>query len=241
MTTVNELIKSSLKDAGIVGVGQTPSATDSNDGFVTVNQMIMNWNVKRWLEYVMQVLTVTTTGATTYTIGPGGDIDTGTAQRPAKLGGVVWRQSPSATDPVDYPLTQILSREDYEREIPVKSIGNFPQCFFYETTYPLGALYAYPIPQASGQLRVSLRLPLTKFTSLQQTISIPEEYESAIRYNLAIRLAANYRLPITQELKVLAKDSLQTIRSSNSQISTMEMPVNLPGRRRGGYNIYSDQ
>ena len=49
MTTARDFITLALKEAGVIGVGQTPLAEDINDGFTLLNRMLSQWQKKRWL------------------------------------------------------------------------------------------------------------------------------------------------------------------------------------------------
>ena len=60
-----------------------------------------------------------------------------------------------------------------------------------------------------------------------------------MKWNLAIRLMASYKLPQDGAIIALAKDALNVIRMANTQVPNLKMPGALINR--GMYNIYSDQ
>lgn len=238
MTTPDDIIIAALKNSGVLGVGQTAQAEDMNDGFNKLNFMIAQWQRKRWLVYHLVDVSITCTGALSYTIGPGGDINLIT--RPDRLEAAFLRQTiQSQPNQVDYPLQLIEARETYNN-IALKSLQSFPSWIFYDPAFPLGVLYPWPVPQASiYALHLSLKEQLNQFTSRNQSISLPLEYFAALEWNLTIRFCAAYRLPLTDDLVGLAKDSLNVIRDSNTQIPRLQMPKDII--RPGIYNIYSDQ
>ncbi|UIY28698.1 hypothetical protein LZK73_18380 [Neorhizobium galegae] len=43
MTTARALITLAMKDAGVLGVGQTPLSEDMNDGLTNLNAMVAQW------------------------------------------------------------------------------------------------------------------------------------------------------------------------------------------------------
>jgi hypothetical protein len=234
--TPQDLINAAFQDAGIVGQGQTPSAESTNAAFSRLNMMVSQWNAKRWLIYQLVTTDVLSTGAQSYTIGPGGDFDT---PRPDKLESAYMRLVTSGANPTDYPLDIISAREDYNR-IALKSLVSFPDSVYYEPEYPLGRLYFVAIPQASSfRLFVTNKLVVPRFTSLTQTIALPEVYEAALHYNLVVRLGASYRKPVNEVAVALAKDALNTIRMSNAGVPDLQMPIYFQGG--GGYNILSDR
>jgi hypothetical protein len=120
-------------------------------------------------------------------------------------------------------------------------MGTLPQVIFYDSAYPLGVVYPWPVPQASiYQIHLTLKADLPQFTALAQTINLPEEYRAALHYNLCARLRPAYQLPPDPSIVALAKDALNVIRGANTQIPRLRMPASL--RRNGGrYNILSDQ
>jgi hypothetical protein len=82
-----------LKECGAIGVGQTPLAEDINDAWARLQWMLMQWERKRWLLYHLVSLSTISTGALYYTVGPGGDLDTGQGtMRPARLASAFVRQ-----------------------------------------------------------------------------------------------------------------------------------------------------
>lgn len=237
MTTALDIVTQSLKKAGVLGVGQTPLAEDTNDAFYDMNDMIAQWARKRWLMWHLLDIFKVSTGALSYTVGLGGDFNT---PRPDRLEAAFFRQIvPSQPNQIDYPLELIESRETYNN-IPLKSLSTFPTSIFYDAAYPIGTIYPWPVPQATiYEIHLTVKDTLTQFTTLNQTINMPPEFIAALKFNLAIRLRQAYQLPADLALVALAKDSLSVIRGANAQIPNLNMPSDLI--RGGLYNIYSDQ
>lgn len=243
-TTVQDLVTASLKEAGVLGVGQVALAEDSNDAWARLQWMLQQWERKRWLVYHLKTYVHTSTGAVTYSVGPGGDIDTGVGSvRPAKLESVFLRQLvQSQPNQIDYTLDLLQSMEDYN-QIALKQLQNFPMCAYYDPGWPLGTLYVWPVMQASiyaAGITVLEQLPAS-FPTLATVINLPYEYYAAIIYNLALRLRPKYQIPSYpgDPLVALAKDSLNVLRGANTQIARLLMPSDL--NRNGIYNIFSDR
>ncbi len=235
MTTAGDVVTDSLKKAGILGVGKTALAEDMNDGFNDLNDMLAQWQRKRWLVWHLRDYAVTSTGAQSYTVGIGGDFN---ITRPDKLEAAYLRQIVTTGLPVDYILEIIEAREDYSA-IPLKSMVAFTGRIFYDSAYPMGAVYPYPIPNSGiYELHIIVKEQLGEFSNLAQVISLPPEYNAALKWNLAARLRISYRLPVDAGIVAMAKDSLNVIRTANTQIARLKMPGAL--RNRGVYNIYSD-
>lgn len=238
MTTVGDICALALRDSGVLGVGQTARAEDMNDAFRRLNWIMNQWARKRWLVYDVQDQSVLSTGQVSYSIGPGGDFN---IPRPDRLedGNFMRQLNTAPPNQIDYPLALILAREDYNR-IRMKEQGTWPSCVFYDSAFPLGSVFFWPVPQASiYELHILVKTPLTAFTGLSQVVNLPPEYEAALYYQLQARLRPAYRLPPDATIIGLAKDALAVIRGANIQIPELRMPPAVIGTQKA-YNVFSD-
>jgi hypothetical protein len=237
LTTPQEQINFGLRAIGVLGTGQTALPEDYQDAFAALNGMVAGWNAKRWLVYHLVDVSVPTTSQISYTVGPGGDFN---VARPTRLEAAYLRQFiNSSPNHVDYPLTILQSREDYS-SIALKTLGSWPVAIFYDSDFPVGSVFPWPIPNQAGfELHLILKATLRQFDSYVQSINLPDEYTEAIWTNLAIRLSSIYPgSTLTEQVIGLAKASLETIRTANAQIPRMELPTGLV--RKPLYNIYSN-
>lgn len=237
MTTALDLITEAMDDAGIIGVGQTPLAEDTTKALRRLNAMIAQWNRRRWLVYHLEDVVFQATGALSYSIGSGGDI---AATRPDRIEAGFFRQTVgNAPNQVDYPLWVLDAREEYNR-IALKNMPSFPQYLFYDSAFPLGNIFIWPVPSSLYEIHLSVKSTLQQFESLGDAFNLPPEYEECIRLNLAVRLRVAYQLGMDQQLTGLAKVALNTIKNTNTQIPSLRMPSDLVA---GGslYNIFADE
>jgi hypothetical protein len=239
LNTAGDLIAFALRSASINGVGQTPSAEDSNDGLILLRSLVAQWQQKRWLVPSLTDIAKLATGAETYTIGPGLDFNT---PRPAKIESAYARfMGIPGPNTVDYPLGIIESREAYNA-IGLKNLSTIPLALFYESAYPAALLHFWPVPP-SGQyeLHISTKAALPTYASLTDPIGLPAEYTEALIYSLAVRFAINWGLDPRPAHVMAMQQALNTIRQANFQIPQMAMPAGIPGRsRRGGLAAGSD-
>jgi hypothetical protein len=243
-TTVNDICKSALQDSGYIGQGQTPTGNDIVDTWTRLQWMLQGWERNRWMVYHLVNLGKTSTGALSYTVGPGGDYDTGAGStRPSKISSAFLRQlQNSQPNQIDTPLEILQSREDYDR-IALKSLVSFPGAVFLDTGWPLATLLIYPVPQANiyaVRITVMAQLP-SSFASLTDVFNLPFEYYTAIVSNLALRMRARFQIGSFpgDELPRIAKSSLDTIKGSNTQIARLRIPEMAGGP--SNYNIFSDR
>lgn len=242
VTTAADIVRLALKDAGVLGVGQSASAEDTNDVFDTLNMILGQWSEMRWTIYHLLDLSVVSTGAISYTVGPGGDIDTGSKQRPDRLeDGCFYRQLVSSSTPnqIDYPLEILESREDYSR-IGLKQLMTVPQYIFYDAAFPLGIIYPWPVPQAvKYEVHIAVKDQLAQFANLANQINLPYAYYAALRYNLGATIRPLYQMRPDPTLSALALRTLNTIKNANASVPRLRMPSGLV--RGGLYNVYSDR
>lgn len=103
MTTPLDIIKLALKDAGALGIGQTPLSEDLDDAFQRLNWMVSTWARKRWLIWHLVDVAKISTGAQSYTVGPGGDFNL--PSRPSRLQAAFLRQNPGTSSTPSTPVT----------------------------------------------------------------------------------------------------------------------------------------
>jgi len=237
ITTARDLVTMSLKTCGAIGEGQFPSAENLMDAFRRMNWLLAQWRRKRWLVFQLLDLSVVSTGAQSYTVGPGGDIEID--PRPDKLEAAYQRQLiPATNQPVDWPLDIITSYEEYSR-IPLKRLSSLAYSIFYDPGTPRGLIYPWPVPQASiYAIHILVKGVLQRFDTLDTQVTLPEEYEPAITYRLACILAPTYSLPVSEDMRAMAKDGENVLRQANIAISPLQIPQALI--RPGIYDPYSD-
>jgi len=242
VTTPLDLINLALLDAGVIGVGQTANAEDTNNAYTRLQFLIKQWDRKRYLVFQMQETGLTSTGAQSYSIGPGGQFNL--PVRPDRLdNGCYFRQLvQSSPNQVDYPLELIESWEDYSR-ICLKKLSTFPAYVFYDPGFPLGTVYFWPVPQAGIYemfllSKISLSNLITSQTLVLDSI-LPNEYFQALYLTLAEILRTAYRLPVDPILSQRAKEAREVLRGANTALARLRMPDSMV--RPGVYNPYSDQ
>lgn len=221
--------------ANVLGVGQTASAEDSNDAFNLLNMMMAQWQRRRYICYQLITTSKVADGSLSYTVGPGGDFD---IQRPAKIESAFFRMQSGSPLPVDYNLTILRAKEDYNR-IGIKTLNAFPQYAFYDSGNPLGNLFIWPVPNNQYEIFITTMQQLQQFNDLSDVITLPPEYKAALMYNLALELYPMYGLPVNDTVAKKAEATLRIIHETNAQIPRLQMPTNLQ-RRPGNYNIFGD-
>lgn len=156
MTTARDFVTLALKEAGVLGIGQTPNAEDINDGFTLLHRMLAQWQKLRWL--VPNLIDVSAVGNSLKSnlIGPGQHYNT---LRPDKIQAAYFKQlTGDAANNVSYPLRPIYSYEDYSR-IALKELNTWPSFFFYDGAYPYGNVFIWPIPTSQYEIHLIVKGP----------------------------------------------------------------------------------
>jgi len=239
--TARDLITLSLKQAGILGVGQTALAEDINDCFILLQQMVAQWNKQRWL--VPALIDIHTIGNDQISnkIGAG---QFWNIARPGQIKGAYIVQLNTGQTPISLQCKLIFSYEEYIR-IAVKGLNSLPDHCFYDGQWPLGNIYFWPVPNNTYECHILVQQQLCwplaigggAGTGLDTPFTLPEEYQEAIFYNHSMRVSAMYQLESSGDTKALAKASLNTIRTGNTQVPKLQMPAGL--RRGKAFNIFN--
>jgi len=91
---------------------------------------------------------------------------------------------------LDYPVA-VLNVEDYEM-IGLKTLsGPWPKALYYQPSETLGNLYVWPNP-SQGEMHIFVDNLFQGYTTINDTILLPQGYSMALRWNLAERLMPMY-------------------------------------------------
>jgi len=158
MATARDFITLAMKEAGVLGVGQTLLAEDINDGFTLLNRMLAQWQKKRWLVPSLYEIAAFGNSQKSNLIGPGQYYN---ALRPDKIQTAYFRQlnGGGTSNQVTFPLIPIWSWEDYAK-VQLKELNSWPQYFFYDAAFPYGNVYIWPIPSSSYEIHLVCKSPI---------------------------------------------------------------------------------
>lgn len=198
--TARTLIKAALRSINAISVGATPSAEETADGLEALQFMLRSWSNNNILLYFIEQDTLTMSGASSYTIGSGGDANT---VWPVDIKGAV----------VDSTYVLDIIDEQKYRKVSTSNNSGPPAYLYYNPEYPLGLLYVWPT--GGNSMVLDTLKPLTDPTNLSSTVAFPTAYDDAIKWNLAERLAPEYGRVINPIIHKLAKESLDNLRTKN--------------------------
>lgn len=110
---------------------------------------------------------------------------------------------------LDYPV-KVMSVEDYEK-VGLKSLnGPWPYGLYYQPTEPNGSLFYWPNP-SSGEVHMFCDNILTQFQTTADTITIPQGYVMAMRWNLAELLMPAYGKMEQTQVAMITKNAATSL------------------------------
>lgn len=231
MTTVRQVINGALKKLGAIDAEDGPSASEVSDALGTVNRMLYNWSVQRNGIYVIKTEQFTLTGGQAeYTYGSGGDFD---SPRPILINRSYFR---------DNGVDTTILETTYENfaDIGDKDISSYPKVFLHTPEYPLAKLTFYPVPDSSYTVFFQTWKPLAQYTSSSNDLNLPPEYEEAIEWNLALRLAPEYLMEAPQTVAMMAQSSFRDLKNLHSR-PVPQINTSIMSDQERSYSIYEDE
>src|SRR5882672_4487759 len=155
MATARDFITLALKEAGVLGIGQTALPEDINDCFTLLKRMLSQWQKRRWI--VPNLIDVYAQGNSLKSnlIGPGQYYN---SARPDKIQAAYFKQlnSGNVANEVSYPLRHIWSYENYAN-IALKELNTWPSFFFYDGAFPYGNVFIWPIPTSAYEIHLIVK------------------------------------------------------------------------------------
>lgn len=232
MTTAANLIERSMRMLGQLASGSTPTTSEYADGLVAINGLLSTWNNEKLMCYALREESLTFTAAVSRTIGPTGNLVT---TRPVEIDSA-WVVDSNTSIPM-----KILTDEEYA-DIPDKTAtAPYPLRVNYKASMPDGTIYFYPVPSASGTMKLLTRTPLTAFAATSDTVTLPPGWEDALASNLAVVWSPEFETDPRSMVVEMARSTKAAIKVMNAKpVKAYTELSRLVGHTRHS-NIQTDQ
>lgn len=215
MATAQTIIDRALRLISAIGSGESPTADESADGLIALNNMLESWQADKLTVYAYVDTAYTMVASTgSYTVGPSGNFNL--TPRPTKI-----EQCFVRANSIDYPVELIDKQRWYA--ITDKTVeSDIPEYAYYEPTLTTGTLKIWPVPNTGNSLHIITWTTVASLVSLATSISLPQGYERAMAYNLAVEIAPEYEREASATVQRIAAESYAAIkRMNNRQILAM--------------------
>jgi len=217
--SAQDIIKSALRLINALASGENPTGTEAEDALIVLNQMIDSFNAESLMIFTELIQDFAfIPEQQTYKLGSGGDFD---APRPAKIdrASVVLVTNP--VNPIEIPIV-MYSDQDWQ-QVTLKTIDTtYPLSMYDDGAYPFRNLSFWPIPRDnSSNFRMYSWAQLSMFPDLATKLSFPPAYSELLRYNLAVRLSAEFPGILSPQVVGLAQSALSRVKVMNSKNDTL--------------------
>ena len=213
MLNVRNLVVDSFKMLGDIGDSESLDGTRASVGVQLLNEIISQLNLENYFSFNRQNITLQPTQSkSVYSIGlasidPNVDIN---ADRPSNILRAYGKDSGSNT--TQYELEQVSPEDLPLFEIDAVSL---PQYFSYLSSYPIGNIKLNCSLASSYEITFVYSVPLP-IMEINDVLSIPYEYEPALKHCLSYLLAIRYGKPseVIAGASALKQESLEKIRAN---------------------------
>lgn len=227
MTTLKQLINSSMRKATILSAGDEAAPEDFQDVWAELRRMIDTWRNEGLMIYVnVRKQFDLQPGAASYAIGEGALWDT---ERPQAILSATILDGAGGS----FPLTPLTAVE-YSQLSHKGSIGR-PTRFYYHATFPIAEVRFNKIPD-DPTVELVVQEGLVLPTELTAELSFPPGYEDCIIHNLAVRIGPDFGKTASRDLLGMAISTKALVKRANVQVPTLAIEH---GRRitPGTYDI----
>lgn len=212
MTTARSIITRALRLDRIIAANESGDSADLDAGLTALNGMLGSWSLERNAVLATVKETFSATGATSYTIGTGGNFNT---IAPISIPIIEY-----SLNGVDYELVEWT--EQQYASIGIKNQAGTPQGYFYSRGAVLGTIYIADVA-ASGSFKLHSVKAITEFSGLDVAYDLAPGYLNALAYNLAVDLAPEFEAEAPKTVLVKAMNYKRTLKRSNAEIPVMDL------------------
>ena len=190
---------------GAISAVQTPTSEETTAASNSLNLMLKAWQADGLQLWQTDTITISPpTANTDYIFGDG----TYTSYKPTDILDVYRAETASDT----WVELIRLSRNDFNTLSDHDTTGT-PVNFYYNNDKDEGTLSIWPIADsnfiANSTLKVLLTKPFDDMTSANHDLAFPQEWELAIVYGLAVILAPEYGVSISDRKMLRAEAEIE--------------------------------
>jgi len=200
--SATDFIKSALRLVGALRSGLNLSAAELTDCQTVLNDMLDAFSAERVMIPAVTVQTLDqnqnplnlVANRQSYKLGNANGNEDFLLPRPARVERVSIMYSASQSTPVELPM-EMLDDVKWQGVTNKSTSSLLPQVCFVDSSnavFPDMVLYFWPVPTVANPVVLYLWTVLQLFPDLASKFFFPPAYAEMLRYNLAVRLAAEF-------------------------------------------------
>lgn len=204
---VSDLIRSSMRLIGAIATGETPTADETADGLLVLNDMLENWSTETLSVWGSSNQTFNlVANQSVYTIGPTGNWVT---TRPQDIDDAYMNFAG-----VDFPV-KVISQTQYN-EINLKTMKQpIVERLLYVNEFPLGVVTVWPVPTSAAPITLTMNRILSFPVLATDTLTGPPGFLKALRYCLAVEFAPEFGVEASNTVIQVAADAKGDYKRAN--------------------------
>jgi hypothetical protein len=210
---VQDVVYSTLRLLEVMGSGESPSTEEANDGLAALIALIDNWSALELLPHATRTEPITLIGSTS---------SYGVSVRPSKI---------VAADCVisgqTYPI-EVVGAEKWASLQDKGDTGPRPRSLFCDYAWPTIAVQFSPIPSTGGTVHLYCITALAAIANLSDAWSYAPGYTRAIKYNLAVDLAAEFGRSVLPEVQTIADATREGLVARNASNRAGQSVLQIP-------------
>lgn len=216
--TARDLINKSFVTAGITGVGELPTDQEAIEALDLLNEIISKFNNEDMFFIANKEYSLPADGKNIYLLE---NISTDGIKE------VFFYDSTQYTKLV--PLS--LDQDKY-----VNPQNGSPDSYFFNYDFPLSQFKPHPTP-SGGTFKIITNGRIELIDNLDVIIYMPDGWEICLRYNLALRLANEYKKPIDEFIVNEASTTKTLLKNTMQKQNTKKFYSDYPGCYGTSYDI----
>lgn len=210
--TRDQLISAALRKLGVLAKGQTADAEDLTNGAQALNAVVAKLQTLGMPLWARKEYTFTpVAGTATYEIGVGKTLAT---PFPLKMQQALLVDTVSGAN-IEMEIHSIY---EYNTIYSTGSTGS-PIQMFYQPLVNYGVITVWPTPDAAGitnkQIKIVYQRPFEDFVSGTDTPDFPQEWHQAVIYQLAVALAPEYGVPLSDRQLLMQEMQIYTAEATS--------------------------
>lgn len=216
--TRDNIIKASMRKAGILASGATPSASETTDAAELLNAILKMYDAAPWFKWFIKSASATVSTAN------------GTASYDLAAD-TQWVETVTLTESGNFQVPLVLITQGEYASIVNKARLGIPTHAFISTDLATPKIYLWPTPNATLTVNYWYRRKVDIFDNSSDTGDLPQEWYMLLVAKLAVALGFEMGKPLElMQMLIMDADSIEKMVMGNQvqQITGQEVMAPSP-------------